>query len=287
MNEPKAPRIFNRRRWARARARASRGFSAFDFLHRRAFADVIDRLESASRSFDDALIYGAGDLASTLTPKAEVNRYALADIAAERLPLEPDAARAVFDEERSPLAAGRFDLIVSLLTLHAANDLIGALAQYRVALKPDGLFIAALFGEETLRALRAALYTAETELAGGVSPRIAPFATLKDLGAALQRAGFALPVADVDNVEVRYEEPQRLISDIRGMGEAGFFDASRRPLTRDLLAAALQQFERAGGVERFDIVYLTGWAPHPGQQKPLQPGSAAHSLERAVRERRS
>ena len=170
--------------------------------------------------------------------------------------------------------------------MHGVNDLVGALGQIRQALKPDGLFVAALFGEETLRELRTSFYAAETELAGGVSPRVAPFAGVKDLGGALQRAGFALPVADIDAVTVTYKEPLRLLQDLRGMGETGTLKSRGRPLTRDLIANAMRHFSEAGGTARFDIVYLTGWAPHPDQQKPLKPGSAQSSMEEAVRKAR-
>jgi hypothetical protein len=169
------------------------------------------------------------------------------------------------------------------LTLHAANDLVGALAQARGALAPDGLFLAALFGENTLTELRAALCAAEIELTGGAASRIAPFASVRDLGQALQRAGFALPVADVDHAEVRYDGASRLLRDLKGMGETGILASQTRPLKRAVLVRALDLFAQAGGVATFDIVYLTGWAPHPDQPRALKPGSARHSLADAVR----
>jgi SAM-dependent methyltransferase len=275
------PLLFDRRRWRAARAQAAPGFAAFDFLYRRAFADIVDRLESVNRRFDAALFYGAGDCVSMLTEKAAVDCFALADAAPARLAPMP-VPKFAFDEERSALAPARFDLIVSVMTLHATNDLIGALAQYRAALKPDGLFLAALFAEETLSGLRRALYAAETRISGGVSPRIAPFPMLKDLGGAMQRAGFSMPVADLDRMEIRYQEPGRLLEDLKGMGETGFFAPARRPLSRRMAGDALDSFRAGGAVERFDIAYLTGWAPHAGQQKPLKPGSGAQSLEKAV-----
>lgn len=273
-------RLFDLDRRRRTRSRSARNFAAHDFLHKRVFGDIVERLESTTRRFDMALLYGVGPLASMLTPKAGVDTWVGADLAPERL----GAGGLVFDEERSALGPQRLDLIVSLLTLHAANDLAAVLAQHRAALKPDGLFIAALFAEDTLRGLRGSLYAAETALSGGVSPRIAPFATLKDLGALLHRAGFALPVADLDRIEVRYADPRRLLGDLKGMGETGFFTPRTRPLGRKLLASALEEFATRGGVERFDIAFLTGWAPHPDQQKPQKPGSARYSLEKAVKE---
>lgn len=274
------PHIFDRARVRRRRARAARRFGTHDFLHRRAMADIVDRLETVTREFESALFYGASGLADMLSPGCGVRQFVCADAAPARLPAgRPGLA---FDEERIPLAPARFDLVVSLLTLHTANDLVGALSQYRAVLKPDGLFIAALFSEETLGALKRALIVAESEITGGAGARIAPFASLKDLGAALQRAGFALPVADIDRVVVEYSEPVRLFEDLRGMGETAALRSGAGPLRRDVLARALDELRRAGDPARFDIAYLTGWAPHPDQPKPLRPGSAKHSLAEAI-----
>lgn len=284
MADPTPPLIFDRRLHARRRARAASAFAAHDFLHRRAMEDIVDRLETVTRSFPRALFYGAGDLKAMLTPRCGVGDIVDGDLVRARLP--EGGVSLIFDEEASPFAPSSFDLIVSLLTLHAANDLVGALTQMRLALKPDGLLIAALFGEETLKELRAALYEAEAEFAGGVSPRVAPFASVRDLGGALQRAGFALPVADVDHVDVRYESPLRLIEDLRGMGETNCLRRRGRGLRRDALAAAMARLSEAGRIT-FDLVTLTGWAPHPDQPKPLKPGSAQHSLERFLNRRQS
>lgn len=273
--------IFDRGRVARARARRAGAFGDHDFLHRRAMEDVVDRLAAITRRFDRALICGASGLEFMLDPVCKIGALVRADLAPARL--RTDGACLVFDEERSPLAVGAFDLIVSLLTLHSSNDLVGALVQHRLALRPDGLFIAALFAEETLSRWRRALVAAESEATGGLSARVAPFAGIKDLGQALQRAGFALPVADVDTVLVRYREPSRLVADLRGMGETSLLAAPCRPLSRQVAAAALAGFAASGGEERFDIVYLTGWAPHESQQAPLKPGSARQSLESAVK----
>ncbi len=244
--------------------------------------DVVDRLETVTRKFPRALLYGAGALREMLTPDCGVGDVIDADLALARL--VPGGASLVFDEELSPFAPSSFDLIVSLLSLHAVNDPVGALSQMRASLKPDGLLIAVLFGEETLQELRAALYASEAEFAGGVSPRIAPFASVRDLGAALQRATFALPVADIDKARVRYERPARLLDDLRGMGETSCLVQRGMALRRDVLAAALARLGDAGSIS-FDLVVLTGWAPHEGQQKPLKPGSAKHSLERALKGR--
>lgn len=244
-------------------------------------ADIVDRLQSVTRGFETALFYGAGSLIELMTPDCGVGELVNADCAPQRL--SDSAPALVFDEERPPFALAQFDLIVSLLTLHRANDLVGALSQYRAALKPDGLFIAALFGEETLGEWKRALITAELELTGGAGARIPPFATLGDLGAALQRAGFAMPVVDVDRAIVRYADPLRLLNDLRGMGETGGLRSGAGPIRRDVLARASAAFGASGGAARFDIVYLTGWAPHPDQPKPLRPGSAKHSLAEAVK----
>lgn len=273
------PLLFDPRRRARARARCAGDFDAHDFLHRRAMLDIVDRLETITRRFDDGIFYGAGGLVSLLTDKCGVARFRAADIAADRLAGEGLA----FDEDFNPIADGSTDLAVSVLTLHAVNDPVGALAQWRRALRPDGLFLAAVFAEETLSAWRAALYAAEAEIKGGVAPRVHPFAGVQDLGAALQRAGFALPVVDLDSVEVAYADAARLLADLKGMGETSTL-ANRAPLIgRRVLAQAIERFRIAGGRVRFDIAYLTAWAPHASQQKPLKPGSARQSMEAAVK----
>ena len=280
-----APQIFNRRLVRMRRERSGRAFAGHDFLHRRAMADVVDRLETVKRDFPTAVFSGAGDLAAMLTPACGVGRAFSFDIARARLP-ETIGRIAAADDETPPLAPESIDLYVSLLTLHAVNDLVGAMAQIRMALKPDGLFIAAMFGENTLANLRRAHYEAEAELTGGVGARIAPFATIQDAGQALGRAGFALPVIDVDNVSVRYEAPLTLVRDLRAMGETRALARPPAPLRRGAAARAMALFAEAGGTEQFDIVYLTGWAPHESQQKPLRPGSATASFEEAVRKAR-
>lgn len=280
MSQSPPPEIFNRRLYALRRARAATRFGAHDFLHRRAMEDIVDRLETVTRDFPRALFYGVGDLKHLVTPACGVGAIVDGDLAPARL---RGSSRAVaFDEELSPFAPASFDLAVSLLSLHVANDLVGALAQLRASLKPDGLLIAALFAEETLGEFRTALYEAEADCAGGVSARVAPFATVRDLGAAMQRAGFALPVVDLDRARVAYRDPARLARDVRGMGEASCLKRRGKGLRRAAYAAALARLSEQETIS-FDIVTLTGWAPHPGQQKPLKPGSAQHSLADAVR----
>lgn len=242
-------------------------------------ADVADRLVSVTRNFPRALFYGAGGLTGMVTPACGVGEIVHADFDAARIAATPTSV--VFDEEASPFAPESFDLVVSLLTLHAANDPVGALVQMRAMLKADGLLIAVLFAEQTLAELRLALYESEAECAGGVSPRIAPFAGVKDLGAALQRAGLALPVADLDRVRVAYKDPFRLFADIRGMGEAACLANHGKGLRRDALALVAQRIAALSAVT-FDLVTITGWAPHESQQKPSARGSATVSLKKAL-----
>jgi SAM-dependent methyltransferase len=194
---------------------------------------------------------------------------------------------AAFDAAERLDASCGFDLAVSILRLHGMNDLPGALAQIRRALKPDGLFVAALFGGATLFELRDAFAAGEIETIGGITPRVAPFADVRELGALLQRAGFALPVADVERTTVRYRDFATLANDLRLMGETNAL-AERQSLSRATLRAALAHYAAkhsdADGRLRatFDIVYLTGWAPHESQQKPLKPGSAKARLAEAL-----
>ena len=273
-------KLFNKALYAKRRNRSAKAFENYDFLHRRAMSDIVDRLESINREFPRALFYGTGKLDQLLSPSCAIGEIVHADLAEKRL-----AARdynVVFDEDNSPFSSQSFNLIISLLTLHNANDLVGALAQMRAQLKPDGLLIAVLFGEQTLSNLKSALYTAETTVSGGVTPRVAPFAAIRDLGTCLQRAGFALPVVDLDSVDVSYNQPEKIFTDLRGFGETSILQQTTKPMTRSLFANTLMQFASSGARDKFDLVYLTGWTPHESQQKPLKPGSASASLENAV-----
>ena len=196
------------------------------------------------------------------------------------------------DIERLPLAPARFDLVVSALSLQGANDLPGALVQIRQALRPDGLFLGAIVGGQTLRELRAVLVEAETETRGGASPRVAPFADVRNMGGLLQRAGFALPVADSDLVTVRYANLFALMADLRAMGATNALVArDRRPARRDMFLRAAElygaRFADADGRIRatFEIVSLAGWAPHESQQKPARRGSGRVSLVNALHDR--
>lgn len=215
---------------------------------------------------------------------------ALAALAADRAP----AAETRLTPEETPDLSSEgapegLDLVVGGMTLHRANDPVGVLTQMRLALKPDGLMIAALFGGRTLHELRAAFAEAEAEVEGGVSPRVSPMGEIRDLGGLLQRAGFALPVADIDRVEVAYETPFHLMRDLRAMGEANAATGRRRNFTRRatmLRAAEIYRnaFARPDGrvTASFEIAFLTGWAPAETQPKPLRPGSAATRLADAL-----
>lgn len=254
-----------------------------DFLLQRAAGDLEERLGAVLREFAMA-----ADLGTPLPVVAPV----LAGKAGRLLRMaeaEGGGADLVGDLERLPFAAGSLDLAVSLLALHGVNDLPGALIQIKRALKPDGLFMACLLGGRSLQELRQALLEAESETAGGVSPRVAPFADLRDLGGLLQRAGFALPVIDSETVTVRYRDAFGLLRDLRAMGWANSLMARRRaPLRREtLLRAAALYAERFADPDgrlpaTFEFVWLSGWSPHESQQKPLKPGSAKARLADAL-----
>ncbi|MEM9704980.1 MAG: methyltransferase domain-containing protein [Pseudomonadota bacterium] len=293
------PQIFDRALYRRRRARAVASLSQAAYLHERAMADIVDRLETTMRDFPLAAFDGAAGFLHALTPGCGVGEIMNVDLAPERLRQkerttdqsdtpsisEDIGAKAIAaDPEQWPIKHKSLDLIVSLLTLHTTNDLIGALTQMRMSLKPDGLFLAAVFGADTLKTLRDALYAAEIETCGGVAPRISPFASVRDFGGAMQRAGFAMPVVDNDVVTVTFRDPTTLFKDLRAMGERNALARKRPALRRDVLAAALQTMAAPDGAAApFEIVYLTGWAPAASQPKPLKPGAATASLADAVK----
>lgn len=263
------------------------------FLHERAAEGLADRLDDITRSFPRVLIHGAGfgtfaeALAGKAGEEAMVQTESAApfvDLAKSRAP----GAETVITPEEEPAGTG-FDLAISGMTLHRANDPVGLLAQLRMVLKPDGLLLAALFGGQTLMELRASMSEAEAEMEGGISPRVSPMGEIRDLGALMQRAGLAMPVADVDRFDVAYESPFHLMRDLRVMGEANPLAGRRRNFTRraTLLRAAeiyAEHYARPDGRVKatFEIVYLTGWAPAENQPKPLRPGSAKTRLADAL-----
>ena len=272
---------------ARRRRAAARGPATF--LLERAASDLLERLGTVLRRFPLAVDLGTPTDAvrRALAGHPRIDRVVALNGVPEHLPDNGFAVAA--EEELLPFRDASLDLVVSALSLQFVNDLPGTLAQIRRALKPDGLFLAALLGGETLRELRQALTTAEAELSGGVSPRIAPFADVRTLGMLLQRAGFALPVTDVDRVTVRYESPFSLLDDLRRMGATNALVERRRaPLRRTTLMRMVQLYgsrfgDQDGRVRAtFDIVWLSGWAPHASQQQPLRPGSAVVRLADAL-----
>ena len=287
-NLPAFPLVFDRP-LARARLRRAIADGGDDFLLSRAVEDLLDRLAPVKRSFADVL-----DLATPRAVAATRLAEALPSariVRASPLPeaLSPYWLSAVTDEELLPFKAGHFDLAVSALALHSVNDLPGTLAQLRRCLKPDGLFLAALIGGQSLTELRSVLSETDDVLFGGASPHVAPFADLRDLGHLLQRAGFALPVTDIDRVTVRYANVFALFSDLRSMGMTNALVERRRtPLTRRYFALAAdlyaKRFADPDGRIRatIDIVWLSGWSPHESQQQPLKPGSAKMRLADAL-----
>jgi len=287
MNPPDPHAPFDPRRVRAHRARAAKDFTASAFLAARAAADLAERLEAVNRSFGLTLAIGA----PALFVAEVLARPALGERIDQIVGMDSVATLAgdvAGDAEHLPFAEGQFGLIVSNLTLHWANDLPGALVQARRALRPDGLFMASLLGGRSLSELRECLLAAEIDISGGAAPRVSPTIDAPDLGRLLQRASFALPVADSDTIEVRYENPLRLLSDLRQMAETNALTAAERPLTRPLLFRAMELYrERFGGPDgrvraTFEIVTATGWAPHESQQKPLRPGSAKSRLADAL-----
>ena len=285
--EPTAPTVFDRALVRRRVARALRGEFA-SFLLERAGADLAERLAAVTRPFEVALDIGtptaiAADIIRRTREGASVYR-----LAPTTIPLSAKSTL-VGDEERLPIGPESIDLAVSLLALQSVNDLPGALLQIRRALKPDGLLLACLFGGDTLTELRQAFAAAESEREGGASPRVAPFADVRALGGLLQRAGFALPVVDLETVTVRYGDAFRLMADLRAMGLTNALAQRRRnPLRRGTLVRMAEiyaeRFADPDGRIRatFDMVWLSGWAPHESQQKPLRPGSARARLADAL-----
>lgn len=270
-----------------------------DFLLRRVADDFAERLGIIRRTFPLAVSLGAyhGLLARRIRGIAGIARIINVE-QSELLLARCDRPCVIADEEALPFSAGSLDLVVSGLALHLVNDLPGALVQIRRALKPDGLLLAAMLGGETLKELREAWLAAEAELTGGASPRVAPFADVRDMGALAQRAGFALPVVDSETVTVSYASALSLMQDLKAMGASNMLVQRRRtPVTKELLMRVAEIYaERFSQPDSrvtatFEILTLTAWAPDESQPKPLRPGSAQTRLadalgvsERKVRE---
>ncbi|HLX14573.1 MAG TPA: methyltransferase domain-containing protein [Bradyrhizobium sp.] len=271
-----APILFDRV-LLRARQNRARRAGPATFLLDRVAQDMAERLHAVLRDFKNGADVGtAGDQIGRLLA-ARLNQLTRVDLPEQ-------------DSEPLPLRAESLDLVVSALALQFVNDLPGVLSQIRRALRPDGLLLAAMIGGDTLTELRHSFAAAEAELEGGVSPRVAPFADLRDLGSLLQRAGLALPVTDVDRIVVRYDSAFALMADLRRMGATNVLVERRRTPTRRATMLRMAQiyserFADADGRIRatFDVIWLSGWAPHESQQKPLKPGSAEVGLAEAVR----
>ena len=282
-----APRVFDRSLLLRRRHRA-RALGAATFLIDGVAADLGERLAAVLRRFAVAVDLGSPSGAVRHALSGLVDTLVAVGTAVDDVG-DHAGLRVVADEEALPFADASLDLVVSALALQSVNDLPGTLVQARRALKPDGYLLAALLGGDTLTELRQSFAAAEADLEGGVSPRVAPFLDARDAGALLQRAGFALPVTDVDRVTVRYASAFDLMSDLRRMAATNpLVERRRTPLRRATLMRMAEtyaaRFADADGRIRatFDIVWLAGWAPHPSQQQPLKPGSARMRLADAL-----
>lgn len=278
------PTIFDRD-LLRARQRRAAALGPASFLLDRVTEEMLDRLAVVLRTFDRAadLDTPTDTLRAALVASGKVHSLERASI------VSVAGLELMADERRQPFADGSLDLVVSGLALQFVNDLPGALIQVRRALKPDGLLFAAMIGGDSLTELREAFAQAESEVEGGLSPRVLPFADIRELGSLMQRTGFALPVVDSDRVTVRYESPITLMHDLRAMGATNILIERRRtPLRRATLQRMIEvyadRFADSDGRVRatFEIGWLSGWAPHESQQKPLKPGSATRRLADAL-----
>ncbi|QQS14281.1 MAG: methyltransferase domain-containing protein [Rhodospirillales bacterium] len=295
--------VFDRATLRRRRERAAVAWDGAAFLKREIAERLVDRLDDIRRAFPLAVDLGChgGEVGAALRhaggpPRADGRRRGGVETLVSVDLAAPFARRAAAhgpalaaDEELLPFAPASVDLVTSAMALHWVNDLPGALAQIAGALRPDGLFLAAMLGGGTLFELRRALAQAESDIDGGLSPRVSPFADLRDAAGLLQRAGFAMPVADSETIEVRYADTLALMRDLKAMGESNAVRGRRGGLGgREVLAraAALHDAAHRGAdgrvPARFEVLFLHGWAPHASQPKPLRPGSAAARLADAL-----
>ncbi len=283
-------KIFDSALLTARRNRAAADAARHDFLIERVADDFAERLSLVKREFANGLNLGAyhGLLSRRLRQLANVGQLIDLEPAAEMLSA-CDGPQLCAALDTLPVRAESLDLVVSGLALQLVDDLPGALVQIRRALKPDGLMLAALLGGDTLTELRDAWLIAEEEITGGASPRVTPFADVRQLGALLQRAGFALPVADTDVVRVTYATPLDLMREVKAFGASNMLAARRRvPVTKRLMLRAAEVYLERHALPdgripaTFEIITLTGWVPHENQQKPLRPGSAAMRLADAL-----
>lgn len=279
--------LFDRNRVRLNRDRASASFSQVSFLKERSAQDIKRRLENIRRTFTHCLDLGAhtGQLTnhlSSLKPEILIS----SDLSEKMLIQAPTDLKVILDEEALPFKAQSFDLITSVLSLHWVNDIPGLFTQIHHCLKPDGLFLASFFGEGTLKELRNCFVDAEIDLWEGLTPRFSPMITIQDAGSLLQRAGFGLPVVDIDHLQITYPNPYVLLQDIRKMGEGNaLYHRSSKPISSSLLTKALDLYQErhtlpSGKIyATFDILTVTGWTPHVSQQRPQSRGSGKISLE--------
>lgn len=276
--------IFNRQLLKMRRNRAAASFSDHAFLKERVAQDLANRLKLIHRTFQHCVDLGGhtGRLGALLKEIPLITT----DLSEDMVAQATTPLKVVLDEEALPFASDSLDLIISALSLHWVNDFPGLLAQSFQCLKEDGLFLAALFGGETLIELRDCLSSAELEIRGGVAPRLSPMVSIKEAGALLQRIGFALPVVDCDRLRVTYSHPLALLHDLRKMGETNaLLNRSPVPLSRAILARTFEVYQERYGLPdgripaSFDVITLTGWKPHPSQQTPLPRGSAQSQLK--------
>lgn len=264
--------IFDRNLRKLRRSKVRKTFESYDFLHKWTDKVLAERLTDINRTFEHAIQLGTLYSAPELRKSDKITHFQT---------LDAEYADIIGDEEALPLKTGSIDLITSILDLHSINDLPGTLIQIRRALKPDGLFLGALLGGETLYELRESLQHAELELKGGISPRVFPFADKQQMGALLQRAGFALPVVDSEIITVTYDNIFKLMHDIRGMGENNIISERNKVNPGKKMFFKAGEYYKTHFVDNsdrlqasFEIIFLIGWAPHESQQKPLKPGSA-------------
>lgn len=277
--------VFDRNLVRQRRERALAHLNSHDFLFKETATRLIERLDMIKRDFPLAVELGAREetFAKNLQANARLGRVIkVGSIAQQEIDL-------VADEEALPFAEKSIDALFSNMVLHWVNDLPGTLAQIRSALRPDGLFMAALAGGETLKELRECLMQAEMEISGGASPRVSPFVDLYTASGLLQRAGFALPVADSEVINIYYKDPQRLFSDLRGMGAANaVVQRLKKPTSRKIFDRALNLYQerygdaQGGIIARVEIIFMIGWAPSAQQPQPLARGSAKVSLHDAL-----
>ncbi|HYD18440.1 MAG TPA: methyltransferase domain-containing protein [Patescibacteria group bacterium] len=283
--------VFDRKLLRLRRERAAADIGGFDFLLTDVASRLADRLDLIKKEFPTVVdLGGHGVMARALAGRAGIETVVTADVSRSMAAQAAQAALGVVaDEEFLPFKTCSLDAVISNLSLHWVNDLPGAMVQIRQALKPDGLFLAAVLGGESLYELRESLMTAELAVTGGASPRVSPFIDARDMGALLQRAQFALPVVDSDIITVDYSNPLKLMQDLRGMGATNAIaNRLKKPTRRGVIFEAAKIYTEKFGDAKgrvpatFQIIYAIGWSPHASQQKPIQPGSAKVKLADAL-----